>query len=232
MSLDLTVRTNPIPEGFCFTGFGPGGNWLDLIALLYVRFPSDLTLFNFGSTTPSADKRDRPWIRTNSDGTPDQLYVYAMGSWLAKHQMPTGIVCMYDGTEASIDTFDGGEAGAVTSISGPFWEKVSDMDGRFPVGPGELTPSTTVLAVGDTGGEDEHVLTSAEMPEHVHVVPGSVTPQGNGDFDVTGGTGGSPAVYPGTSNSEPTGDDDPHNNLPPYRAIWFIRRSSRIYRRI
>lgn len=143
---------------------------------------------------------------------------------------------MYEGTEASIDTFDGGEAGPVTSISGPMWEKVSELDAKFPLGPGTMPVAPagtgTVIAVGDDGGLEQVQLVEAEMPAHVHVVPGSTTLQGNGDFDVTGGTAGVPAVYPGTSDSTSAGGDTAHTNLPPYHAIFFIRKTARLYHRV
>lgn len=230
MSLNLRVKTATVPAGFCFSGFN-SSSWPELVSLLYAQFPDDISLFNFGSELPGPDKRDLPWIRTDADGFFLGVYTYASGNWLTRHGTPPGLVCMYEGTEASIDTFDGGEAGDVTSISGPFWEKVSELDAKFPIGPGTL-PSTTTIAVGDTGGEEKHALTSAENAAHTHVVPGSTTPQGNGDFDVTGGTAGTPAVYPGTSDSGSSGNGDPHNNIPPYYGIFFIRRTAREFDRV
>lgn len=229
MSLDLQVRTNPVPEGFCFTGFG-SSSWLDLIALMYVRFEGDFSLFNFGSTTPAANLRDRPWIRTNSDGTPDALYVYAMGAWLTKHPLPQDLVCMYEGSEASIDTFDGGEAGAVTTISGPFWEKVDEMDARSPMGPGTL-PSTQVIAVGDDFGEEKHTQTAAEVGPHTHDVqiPNNTAPP---DTVNTLDQQGDGSAFQTVTSEENTPSATPFNVVHPVHGIFFIRRTARLYRRI
>lgn len=70
---------------------------------------------------------------------------------------------------------------------------------------------------GDTGGEEEHVLTESEMPSHRHSVSynSSRSPVGPTRREVVGGT---------TFNTGYAGGDAPHNNLPPYMALaWFIK---------
>jgi microcystin-dependent protein len=176
-----------------------------------------------------------------------------MGAWLSRHPDAAGKVIMFEGAEADIPTFDGGEAGAVTDISGPMWEKVSEMDARMPIGPGTL-PSTTAIGIGDTGGEEKHELTEGEMPTHRHKVVANVDqnpgPAAGGldigsnsfiakssNFD---GAGGPNSYHLGGATPEPTlalttavgGSGSPkatesHNTLPPYRAIWFIRKTAR-----
>lgn len=228
MALELPVQTSTVPANFCFEGFN-SPSWLDIVALLHVTFPGNFSLFNYGSDIPSPSDRDKPWIRLNSDGTPDALYSYAMGAWLSKHPLPAGAVIMYEGTEASIDTFDGGEAGAISAIGGPFWQRVTEMDARMPIGPGTL-PSTTVLNVGDTGGEEKHQLTVGELPKFTPTLN-----NGSQIWSNIGGVGnpsggGTTGLVNITANQ--IGNDEAHNNLPPYNAIWFIRRTARLYRRI
>lgn len=229
MSLELQVQTSPVPANFCFEGFN-SSSWLDIVALLHVIFPDDLALFNFGNTVPSPDKRNRPWVRTNADGTDDGTWVYAMGFWLQKHPVAAGTVVMYEGTEVSIDTFDGGEAGAVTSISGPFWEKVDEMDARSPMGPGTL-PSSQVIAIGADYGEEKHTQTTAEVGPHTHDV---LIPQNTAPPDTTNTLDqqGDGSAFHTVISEENTPSATPFNVVHPVHGIWFIRKTARLYRRI
>lgn len=230
MSLDLQVQTNPVAANFCFNGFN-SSSWLDIVALLYVRFPDDFAVFNFGDSTPAPDKRDRPWFRTNADGTPDKWYVYAMGAWLSKHPVAEGTVIFYEGAEGTIDTFDGGEAGVVSTISGPMWEKVSELDARFPIGPGTF-PSTDAVAVGDQGGEEKHALTAAENGPHTHQIGSQDSTADVGaavsqEFVRDYGSGTGPAA---TTSS--AGSGDPHKTIPPYYAMFALRKTARQFYRV
>lgn len=51
--------------------------------------------------------------------------------------------------------------------------KLPDMRGRIPIGQGTNTttnPPLTARTIGNTGGEEVHVLVTAEMPSHTHAV--------------------------------------------------------------
>jgi microcystin-dependent protein len=51
--------------------------------------------------------------------------------------------------------------------------KIPDMRGRVPVGQGigsNVNPPLTARVIGQTGGEEYHTLTDAEMPAHIHPV--------------------------------------------------------------
>src|SRR5574342_502464 len=130
---NVLLSTAVVPTDFCFTSWQE--SWPSLVALLSGQFNRSGTGINFGNQVPAMIDQDKPWFRTNSDGTPDRLYSFSGGLWLAKHPLPPGAVIMYEGTEASIETFDGGEGGPIGPTFGAFWEKVSEMNARSPIGP-------------------------------------------------------------------------------------------------
>lgn len=235
----VTITVSPLPESFCPTSFRDG--FIEAAQFLRADLSGTLNTFNFGPVTPTPENRDKPWLRTESTGAPDRFYVFYNGYWIAKHMMAPGSVIIYTGTEASITTFDSGEAGAVTDISGPFWEKLSALDAKFPIGKGTLA-SGTALAVGDTGGEEKHTLSLLEMPRHRHNLdtrqkstnnPNQATslPIIDNDYNVgsilisTRAEGGDEALTSDNHNQA-------HNTLPPYSVVLFIKRTARLYHRL
>lgn len=234
MGQAVQITTSSVPTGYCPANLQEA--WPFLVSLLLAELAGSNSTFNFGPTTPAPDDQDKPWFRTNTDGTPDRLYVFSNGYWISKHPIPAGAVWMYEGLEATIETFDGGEAGVVTATSGPMWEKVDEMDGRFPIGPG--TVGSTLIGVNDTGGTHEHTLDMENIPKHSHAIDGrpyvgtgNVTPVKviiDDDYN------------PAVTNSQNTGDAGGQSDgtakvishLNPYRGIFFIRKTSRSNYRI
>lgn len=79
---------------------------------------------------------------------------------------------------------------------------------------------TKSLTAGSTGGESTHTLTINEMPSHAHDIGlAYMVTDGNKNQSVwwAGGAG-----YK-TNN---TGGDQPHNNMPPYLAVYMWKRIS------
>jgi len=229
MSLNVVISSSQVPDGWCFQNWQD--SWPFLVTLLSGQVQGNVNTFNLGSTTPSPANQNKPWIRLNADGTPDRIYIYSNGAWISRNPTPVGAITLYDGDESGITTFDGGEAGSITAVAGPMWEKVAELDGRLPMGPG-TTANGTVVAVGDTGGEDEHTLITDEMPEHTHKtgVTGQFQSGAQGFFvPYTISTTTDDAQDKATT---PTGGGEPHNNLPPYYGIFFIRRTARTHYRI
>jgi hypothetical protein len=222
----LPITALSLPGGTCYTT--PAAD-LPLFAA-YLRAIFSGNEINTGSTTPTAENRTKPWVRTNSDGSDDGVWQFFNGFWVQKHPLPAGAVMMYEGTQASIPTFDGGESAPVTNIGGPFWEEVTQMAARSPMHPGTLAGGT-VIGIGTDFGEDKHVQTLGELIQHSHIIKSFTS----------GATGGDGAHIlnepdPGTDvdhSTEPTGSSPPDgmNVVHPVRGIWFIRRTSRIYRR-
>lgn len=238
MAGNVNITTASVPQGFCWTTTQEA--WPQLVALLSGNLTQDPS-WNIGPDTPAPEDQGKPWFRYNADGTPDKAYVFVSGVWASKHPAAPGTVIMWEGAETDIPTFDGGEVAAVTPFTGPMWERVTEMDARFPLGPGTL-PSTLVVAVGDTGGEEKHSLTEAELAPHTHTVRAVLA-------DTDGGTQvqrlRNMAVSEVSSNqtvTDPTGGVitppattavvSPHNTMPPYNAIWFLRKSARSFYRV
>lgn len=229
----LQIITSGVPDGLCYTT--PSYDLQNIIAP-YLRAVFSGNEVNLGSSTPSASNRTKPWIRTNSDGTDDGVWAFYNGYWVQKHPDFVGkIVFAPIGTAAAdIDALDGGETGVITSITGPFWEVVTELEARSIIGPGTLA-SGTVIAAGDTIGEEEHILTKAEMPKHTHefattdsqhVLVQTTSSAKLSDINRTGSLD-----YKWADPLLETGEDEAHNTIHPCYALYAIKRTARLYRR-
>lgn len=219
-----------VPEGYCYES--PQADWPYLVSLLTANLSGSLSPVNSGSSTPSAANRDRPWLRSNSDGSDDGQWTFYGGFWVQKHPIPQGFVMFapVGTTSAQIDALDGGETAAVSNMTGPFWEIVTELNAKSPIGPGTL-PSGAVINAGDSLGEEKHVQVIGELIAHAH----DITVWTSG---ATGGDGGEilNEPDPGTERTESTeeaGSATPAgmNVIHPVYAIYAIRRTARLYRR-
>lgn len=102
-----------------------------------------------------------------------------------------------------------------TNFFGGKWEQIKD---RF------LLACGNTYSNGATGGEANHTLTISEMPAHTH----AQRARGNmGDLAAEGSAIG--AEFLGTSSVSigdtfSTGGGSPHNNMPPYLAVYVWKR--------
>ncbi len=84
--------------------------------------------------------------------------------------------------------------------------------GRVGVGKNGATFS----ALGAVGGEETHILTTAEMPAHAHTYPGSANIVGGAGFTA-------PVLNINTPSAGSTvGGGGAHNNLQPWIALNYI----------
>lgn len=240
---------------YCFTGFNRLA--LDIVAQMAGFVPGAYNFFNFGNDEPAVNDRNKPWLRTNADGTFDKVYVFAGGAWVSPHSVPasSAMRMWWTDSEANLWAYDGGDGvdpgtTTPTASTGAMWERDDDYDARVPLQAGTL-PSSLVLNVGDTGGEEKHTLLTAEIPAHTHFLSAdevdsasagtgnsidSATQMvkrrtGGGDLNynliqtTTAATVGLTSSVGGTGTPAVT---TPHNTLPPYRVGMWAKRTARI----
>lgn len=244
----IIFTAGSLPEGFC-----PEDEQARLngyIAQLSGTLPGTFTAWNVGNTTPTADNQDKPWLRLTTTGAPDRVYTYAAGAWVAPHPIPPGsagvgnFICMWRGSLADLETYDGGSAGTVTPTSGPFWAEVTEMQNKSPWGVGSIafTGGTLTVNVRGTAGAIEHALRIDQMPSHNHVGSGydrillrdGLATVGTTDnIDPSGSEPNlaSSLVMPKTGG-DATGTTVPFGLLQPVYGVYFIQRTSRIYYKI
>ncbi len=91
---------------------------------------------------------------------------------------------------------------------------VPNLEGNVPVGLD--SGDTDFDALGETGGEKEHVLTIDEMPSHTHDLVTN-TNNFNGPDTLRGLNTPGPNI-----TTLPTGGNQGHNNVQPYITLNFI----------
>jgi microcystin-dependent protein len=104
-------------------------------------------------------------------------------------------------------------------------KNVPDLRSRFIIGAGQ-GPGLSNRNLKDAGGEENHTLTSSEIPSHSH------------NFGVGGGGGDSSSGKTGTdqgysknyancsfkNKTGSTGGGGAHNNMPPFYTLSYIIR--------
>ena len=253
--IPITANWGALPPGY------KPSDWQDLVTKLDAIFsaylPGSYKPVNYGSTTPAAEDQDRPWVRTNGDGSPDRTYVFFNGKWVARHPVDPASDerRMWVGTEAALRSHDGGDgtADVPTATTGAMWEIDTAFEGKFPVGVGAFAASGSVSVTGSTtstavSGEDQHVLTAAEGPAHTHFLFNGQTATSlandvqtdesadykldtgtshSGEYEIQGRTASGDPASVGLSSE--SGGDTAHNNLPPFYGVYVVKRTARYF---
>lgn len=110
-----------------------------------------------------------------------------------------------------------------STLFGGTWEQIKDTF---------LLAAGSTYAAGATGGEATHTLTIDEMPRHGHapnrwvqvMSPGGNTGTIGQEGTMTGSYGD--FVSEQNYNSNAAGGDQPHNNMPPYLAVYVWKRTA------
>lgn len=99
-----------------------------------------------------------------------------------------------------------------------------DLRGRFVLmaqDTGNGTYGSTSHVIGGKGGEQSHLLSDAEMPQHQHTFTVHDSGQG-GDQNFAQREYGSSGR--GTVATDMRGGGQPHNNMPPFYTLVYIMR--------
>jgi len=141
------------------------------------------------------------WTDTSEDVSPSWGYV------------PTGFMGPYGGNVAPAgwhlcNGSPHGSAALAAILGSP---NAPDLRDQFVLAAGNTYPAKA------TGGESSHVLTVAEMPSHTHATKRGA---GGTEYPVHSTTEVSGSWTP--FNTDPRGDGNAHNNMPPYYALTYI----------
>lgn len=155
-----------------------------------------------GDTAP-ADKNTNTWIDTSEDAGSGILQAIL----LAAH--PVGSIY-----QSTVDT-------SPQTLFGGTWERLKD---RFLLAAGDT------YAAGATGGEAAHTLTVEELAAHNHSMMDSKDPSAVIKIGYESGTSNwcltkKAANYDYTLGTSNTGGGAPHNNMPPYIAVYAWKRT-------
>jgi hypothetical protein len=136
--------------------------------------------------------------------------------WTMVDTVPRGAILMWSGSVAMIPI---GFALCDGTNGTP------DLRDKFVVGAGSK------YNVGASGGEEQHTLTPAEMPSHVHGTNWQVYNESGQIGGVVqgymaSGNAGRPENFWFKSPTESAGGNQAHNNMPPYYAMCFIMRTT------
>lgn len=250
MAIELAITAETLPEGACSLITDEQTRLNLYAANMRASFPGTITGIEVGTTAPT--DFDKAWLKLDSQLRPQALYYYNNGQWISKHPMAPGQIVMWMSALPDFNTYDGGSAGAVSDASGPMWEEVTELRAKFPLGVGTL-PGGTAVALAATGG-----LETVPMADHVHTI-GRMTNDDNGNRGDDGNfLTGTPTVNAGSARritgdlqalttsdiSASTGQFlvsatqekpggagtvDEASNMPPYYAVYWLRRTQRLY---
>jgi microcystin-dependent protein len=158
---------------------------------------------------------DNAQLKTPGTAMPSGSIIDYAGS-----SAPSGwVICngaSYDGTQT---TYSGlySAIGLTYGGTGSTAFKVPDFRGRVALCAGTGSGLTT-RSMGSSGGEESHVLTISEMPQHNHVMSNNGDPlapgnQGSGIAQTSYGT------LSGYQYTGLTGSSAGHNTMPPYLVV-------------
>ena len=162
---------------------------------------------------------------------------------------PVGSIMRSNGVDMPLDLFF--PVGAIylstsnvnpSNVFGGVWAQVGQ--GQFLVGVGNGVDQNGALAsftAGVNSGEYLHTLTTSEMAQHQHFLAGegdsntSIRDNVNGPIAYRGGVGSDPVfdyilalspALPTAGLSSPSGQSQPHNNLPPSFGVYMWNRTA------
>lgn len=139
------------------------------------------------------------WANTSTPGTAPYGFLACDGSAVSR--------TTYSALFAVIQSNYGSGNGTTTF-------NVPDFRGRAPIGNGTGS-GLTIRTTGDFGGEETHLLTTAEMPAHTHTYTET--------FHAGSGSNvGAGAAVGSTQDTGSTGGGGSHQNMMPWCCVSFV----------
>lgn len=210
----------------------------------------DLDGVIISDTAPAAEDRDKAWIKTNATAPLwPPIFIFYNGMWVMPNPEPASGDSrrIWVGSLASLITYDGGDAGALSAAGGAMWEEDTDFRDRIPMGVGASLAAAVSTNYGDA--DASLTLLDANYKNHTHFIANATpnaagTPQlsastylswtggglGNENYVLLGGTVAATVGISSTVGGA-AGNNDPFSILNPVRGIYVIRRTSRVYYR-
>lgn len=234
----LQVQAGNLPTGYC------PASLQDLLNAFSAQQSVNLTtqagsgLLQVGPNKPS--DTTSAWLQVDSQGRAIRTYFFAQGAWLSQHPLPPGFGTVWFATIPNFSIFDGGDGNSLSDISGPMWETIGN-GGKFPINIGNNGDNVNgVNTPGQSGGEAQHTLTTAELPANQLGLQSTLGDKYYGTTPDRGATGG-PITAAGLGISlpanqslvkaltDPLGGGGSHNNMPPWVACYILRRTARLF---
>lgn len=217
-----SVKIDPT-AGYAMNGLDPMLSFDANDSLQFSRANNQVKFVIGGSTVATV----------NASGT-----VTATGGFTGAGTVPVGTIVMWSGTSipAGWAICDGSQT-------------TPDLRGRFVLASGTGS-GLTARTLGQTGGEQSHALTTAELPSHSHTASGSSSSDGSHSHTYNSGHGSDWGIANGSHAGDEIGRQDrgnttswggshshtislsvgssgsgtAHNIMPPYYVLAFIMR--------
>ncbi len=220
MPENITFVPGTLPPNPCYTSEQQRYNAYISQLQGSINSPSNVLI---QQTTPDPDDRDKVWVQVDGSNRITGIFTFANGSWQTQYVAPVvnlAKMCFpFWGSIGDIVApyyLCNGQT-VTTPISGTV--TVPDMPGRTVLGTGTAATGTNFPHLS-TGGTETETLTVPQIPSHKH------DSNDGGPFVVVGGSGTQVGTGGVNSHTEPntafTGGGQPHNNLPPYLAMYWV----------
>lgn len=266
MSTPVTIEAGILSPPACYST--DQERFEAFVAAMTAFLSGDFAAPIIQAATPDPADNDKLWVKLNG-GTPEYslgLYLYQDGAWKrAQPLVPApGTVQWFNGnTDIVLTGVFADDKSAILNLdlddgdtANPYWRVCDgtngtpDLMGRVLVGAGSGSGLTT-RTFGDTGGEEDHVMTSDESRDHKHGVgadggndsvwmkytgsPATVTAFNGTFFDQMYGTttrqnntGNTSTFIETTEKIDLATNPDGHNTMQPFRVLYPIIRTSRL----
>lgn len=233
-TIPIQISAGSLPQNVCDLIASEQDRLNQYVAVMSASLQMNAT----GIVVQSAAPADHTvaWLKLDVTSLrPLQLYYY-VGNWLSLHPLVPGSTMIWTAALPDFTTFDGGDGGAPSDISGPMWEEATELRAKFPVGAGTTSaPYSTPLVQGATGGEEKHVLIDTELAPSNTLINFFTPNYLNGGADNRNILLAETDPHTGQSNyTNDAGSGGValgHQNMPPYLVVYFLRRSSRLFYR-